>query len=230
MKCIHCSSILDEGTKYCPICGTEQLDNKIMYCPNCGKTIPINSINCPNCNCSINVSLIKNSLNSNTPDIVEKLIKALKSKAIVSIIYGSMALCVAFISIVIAFFSFIILAEDFEDSLIVAGICIFVFIISMVIGLVELFVGIGIIRKANRIKDDYCGIVDEYSFSNAIMQYIFSGIVIISLLASINCFSYTLILFEITELFIDIFAIRLFVKKNKSTFIALETFQSEINK
>ena len=49
-KCKKCNAVLENDTKFCPICG-EKVDDecKILICKNCGETLDDGAIFCGNC-------------------------------------------------------------------------------------------------------------------------------------------------------------------------------------
>ena len=227
MKCIKCSSNIDENNRFCPICGAEQPDNKIkkMFCPKCGLEIPTNVLNCPNCNSKVSDIFVKNAVVNNTPKLVKRLIITLTTEAIMWIIIGLFQMFF-FLLIAIVTLSQTVLNENFGLSN--NANTYMAMIIYIVVGSSNIVMGITDIINANKLKRNFSGIVHAFSLPKAIKMYIWNGIVLISLFASLftnpNCIMVFFIILLIITLFIDIIGVRLYVSNNKDGFYALESF------
>ena len=229
MKCIKCSSNIDENTKFCPICGAEQPDNKIkkMFCPNCGAEIETNVSKCPKCNSLVSDSLVKNAVVKNSPRIVKTLRTTLTIESIMWIIIGLFQISL-FLLIGIVILLELILGEDYGFGISGSVNTYIAMITYLVIGISNIVIGIIDIINANKLKRNFSGIVKKFSFSKAMGMYIWNGIVLVSLFASLftnpNCIIFIYIVLLMMTLLIDIIGIRAYVKKNIVGFSALESF------
>ena len=65
MKCTKCGAVIEEGMKFCPVCGEavvqeEPKQESVSYCPKCGKPYTGTPSFCPSCGNSLFVQNVEN--------------------------------------------------------------------------------------------------------------------------------------------------------------------------
>lgn len=212
-KCIKCTSDIDDKAIFCHVCGTEQPQHVLTkFCPTCGKELYDNANVCDVCgyNFSLNSIYLKNR---NTPVIVKKLIAGLISTSVLWLcIGGSQLLCFLLLASYVIF-------VDYNSNFIFAIFCYLLF------GITNVVAGITDIIKAAKLKKDYIGIVRKYSFMNAIGLYIWNGVIIIGLIANMNCICFFFAFMGLSALAVDFICVRLYTYKNRIGLFALEKSQ-----
>lgn len=54
MKCTKCGAVVENGAKFCPVCGEPVAEEKkVSYCPKCGQPHEGNPAFCPSCGASL---------------------------------------------------------------------------------------------------------------------------------------------------------------------------------
>ena len=61
MKCAKCETVIEDGSKFCPICGTPVVQEPVknepdnpVFCQKCGTELFIDDSFCPSCGCPVN--------------------------------------------------------------------------------------------------------------------------------------------------------------------------------
>lgn len=102
----------------------------------------------------------------------------------------------------------------------------FAMIMYIVLGINNIIVGIKDIKTAIKRQSNYIGIVDGFSLRTTNwLPYIWNTVVLIMFIVSMNPIGFIMCFLMLIAMAIDFFGIRLYVSRNESGFLTLESIQ-----
>lgn len=216
--CVKCTSPLNENDKFCPICGTEQKTNKTIcnnFCPACGTALAHNSQFCPNCGNAIRNEYNHQMFQQSVPQIVRSLSERITISAVIWLVIAGIQLILGTFLVCVASLTF-----DWNEEYIFAILVYFVF------GSLNIKEAIRLLKYQKTILSDYVGIVWENRICfGSCLNYLWNGVILFSCLTTGDVFFLFFAFLLAGAIFVDLTIIKLFVRKNKESFLQLEKSQ-----
>lgn len=217
-NCIKCTSPLNDEDKFCPICGTRQTPERRIranFCSECGTSISHDIKYCPQCGNLVGNELTNQVLKNATPPMIQVLSRRITLVSVFWMVIASMQLSLG----ILLFFIALFLGEWSSDNIIAL-------ILYFSLGGLNLTESIKMLKYKQKILNDYVGIV----WSNRIgvstcLNYIWNAYVVFNGLVYKNIFSVFFALVIASAIIIDFLTIKIFVLKNRNSFLLLEKAQ-----
>lgn len=217
-NCIKCTSPIGDTANFCPICGTKQIVAKKVnanFCVHCGSPITHNSQFCTQCGNQIKIEHTFSSYKFSTPPIITSLSSRISACAFLWIIIASIQLLCG-----------LIVLSDSAKHLTYSPENIFAGIICAIMGFFNLKEGIRLKKYKKAILIDYVGIIWENKISWSTCFYlIWNGFIALICFVSGNEVAIFFSILLASAILVDLFFIKLYIKRNRDIFLQLEKSQ-----
>ena len=217
-NCVKCTFPLNDGDRYCSVCGAEQVPIRIInnnYCVGCGTAVTHDGQYCQKCGKPVSYQPIQYGNKLRIPAII----KSLSDRMTVSIIFW---LIIAGLQLLLGMFllSVASLTQDWNIDYIWA------IIVCFVLGGLNTAESIKMFKYKRKIMTDYVGIVWENRIDwTTCINYIWNTYVVFNCLMAGNVVSLFMAFLTASVIVIDFLSIKMFIRNNKESFIQLEKIQ-----
>ena len=217
-SCIKCTSPLYDNDRFCPICGAEQVIVKKVnnnFCVSCGCPVSPNIQICPGCGKVVSSLQTQQMFLHQTPSLIRVLSNRINCSAIIWQIIATFQLLFALLIVLIASLTS---TWNWEN--------IFTLICYVFLGVMNTREAVRMFKYKDTIVNNYIGIIyDNRICASTCLNYVWNIFVVISGLFTAILFNIIFALVIASAIIIDFALIRLFIKKNKESFLQLEKSQ-----
>ncbi len=215
-NCVKCTYPLNDDDKFCSICGAEQTVKRkanANFCVGCGASITHNNQYCSRCGKPVRNEQVNQIFKNVVPPMIKALSSRITLTAVLWIVIASLHLFCGLFLLCVASLTF-----DWNTNYINA------MKIYFASGGLNLPKGIGLLKYKKTILTDYVGIVrrNRICFSSSIDYMLNACVVFMVGNGGVSLF---FALLTASAIIIDFVSIKVFVSKNKESFLLLEKSQ-----